>query len=621
MRCSNRLFIPAVCATIVVACGDGESGERPSIGSGGTAMADSGAGTGGATVDDSGAGTGGAAGGGSGGTGGIGGAPVDPCAGTPESVYCRTVAGPSFTDEPVIEQVIADLHGAGGGMAWLDYDNDGDLDLYVSNGVPAAFLGTLMPEGAFWRNNGDGTFTNVIDATGIAKVYKSGAALAGDIDNDGFVDLFITGGGGAVTPDGTQPPPRLYRNAGNGTFEDISATAGITGPPSAISSTFGDIDNDGDLDLYIAAFSNGPLRRADSGELYLNNGDRTFTEIGAAAGVRSALGGCAATMSHYDDDGLIDLFVANCADVNGIPTPLEVYKNDGDNTFTAVHETSGISELGYWMAVTHADIDNDGDLDLFSTSNGTIGWGPTSDVAIPPTGDGLVENLWHGLWRNEGAGNYTNIADLAGVARYEFAWGGSFADFDNDGREDLFFTGAFSTGNPATERIGPGEANPGRLLMNRGDGTFGRISPELPVDLTTSHTWGVTTVDYDNDGFKDIFVTSITTPDTSTGHVTVLHNSGNANHSVTIDLEGTTSNRDGVGALVTVRVGGTQNVKSLAAGSSFASSEGPWLIFGLGEATVADEVEVKWPSGIVEFWTNVATSGAQTLTEGTGTAR
>ncbi len=608
----NWGWATALAMLLVSGCGDSASSDDGSTASGGAA-----GGSGG---------SGGAAGGsgsaGSGASGGSAGAATGSCAQQPDSPYCQKTPGPSFTDESsLVSQVIFDAGGGGGGLAWLDYDNDGDLDLYVSNGVPNPAFPMLSPQAALWRNDGDGTFTNVVEGSGLEAPFRGGAALAGDIDNDGNVDLFVTGGGAVGSPDGMQPDSKLYRNDGDGTFTDISATAGIPGPESAWSSAFGDIDNDGDLDLYVSALGALVAKRNDKSHFYINNGDLTFTETSTIAGVDTDFGACAVTMSHYDDDGLIDLFVANCNEVNFVPTPVEIYRNNGDGTFTDVRMAAGVTDLGYWMGIAHADIENDGDLDFFATNFGTIGHGLDGTSSIPAAGQGLADDTWHGLWRNEGDGTYTNIADDAGLARFEFAWGCSFADFDNDGLDDLFYAGAFFDPDPAILRVGRDKGNPGRLFMNNGDGTFGEIEPALPIDLSGTQTWAITTVDYDADGFEDIIASSISTPETTLGGLLILKNGGGTNRSVVIDLEGTTSNRDAIGARVRVTTGSLVGTKSLAAGSSWAASEGPWLNFGIGSATEADEVEVLWPSGLTETWSNVASGSVQKLVEGTGTAK
>ena len=514
-----------------------------------------------------------------------------------------------------------------GGIAWLDYDNDGNLDLYLTNGVGAS--------NGLFRNNGDGTFTDVTAAAGVSTAHPaigagSGASgvLAGDIDNDGFTDLFITGEGHLVGP--AQTPNRMFHNQGNGSFQEIPAPSH---PGSALGASFGDINNDGFVDLFVASpghipFLTGPgTGESHPNKLYLNNGDLTFTDISASAGIEGLYpapwdpgltvsdGACVSGFTDYDQDGDADLLVGNCnawppggpAPVR--PTPFNLFRNNGDNTFTDVAAAAGLATPpgGFWMGLAFGDYDNDGDVDFFATSTGTL------------------NGLLHVLMSNNGDGTFTNNAAAAGVASSEFGWGATMADFDNDGDLDLYQVGSL----PLFGAIGPGLGGPGRLNFNNGDGTFTDDTAATGVNLSFHYTSGVVQGDFDGDGFADIVV--MTAPwqavDPATGAVVgnpdgrpvLLRNEGNRNHSVTLKLVGTDSNAGGIGARVQVRTGWRVQTREVRAGSSMASTDSPWPSFGIGRWHHA-LVKVSWPSGLEERFF-VRHGRVRTLTEGTGHRR
>lgn len=539
-------------------------------------------------------------------------------------VRAQSTAGPvTFTD---VSDQIAFVHETDGGdglvgLAWFDFDNDGFLDLFITNGKGH--------DNGLFRNNGDGTFTDVAADAGVANGLGNSAVVAGDINNDGWADLFLSGEGGFVG-DG-QSPTKLYLNNGDGTFSDITDTAGVPGSSVASSAAFGDINNDGYLDLFVTGLSDFTALEERPNRLYLNNGDLTFTDISASAGVDSVLGGCATALTDADGDGLLDILVANCADVNVLPQPVELFHNNGDLTFSRVEAFNDIgitpevaavvgfpSSGGFWMAIALGDFDRDADLDLFFTNTGqNIG----AALGGLDTAHALSENNGDGTFSTTASG----IADQGG----EFGWGASFADFDNDGYPDLALAGSFPiiAGNvsvlafPLAFRegpgaIGPGLGNPGRVLMNDGEGNF--VSG-ITFGLENYYTSGLAVGDFNNDGFPDIAI-GVTAFGDNPGQPVLLQNSGNDSNWLTIKTVGTTSNRDGVGALVTVTVGGSSQAQEVRAGSSFLSMDSPWLTFGLGESAAADFVEVVWPSGAVDRFTNISAGQTVTLTEGSAPA-
>ncbi len=484
----------------------------------------------------------------------------------------------------------------GSGAAWFDYNNDGNLDLFLPNG--------RTQTSALYENQGDGTFQDVTVAAGLTSTSGGAAVVAGDIDNDGHVDLLITGDGGIVNNVPTSF--MLYRNQGNGTFTDITSASGIVEPLSSGSLALADIDNDGYLDVFITAFGSFATDIQHAGKLFHNNGDLTFTDITTASGVQADLGACVAGFSDYDSDGDVDLFVSNCNDLTPAPTPIQLFRNDGNLVFTDVTAAAGLAtEPGFWMATSFADYDNDGDIDVFATNSGNA---PGPHSGSP-----------HGLFQNQGNGTFVNVAAAAGVANWEFGWGASFDDLNNDGYADLFFTGSL----PDFGVIGPGIGNPGRLFFNDGAGGFTEASANLGIDQSNDYTTGVAYGDYNNDGFQDIVVVTEDWSVPATGKPVLLTNQGSENHWLGVDLVGTTSNRDAVGARVTLTYGDTEiltQVKEIYAGTSFASMDSQSLRFGLGEHLNATTAQVDWPSGLVEsfhVWQGI--DQVVELVEGEGT--
>lgn len=507
-----------------------------------------------------------------------------------------------------------------GGIAWLDYDQDGNLDLYLTNGVFAS--------NGLFRNNGDGTFTDVSVEAGVDNGLGNSGVVIGDIDNDGYPDIFLTGEGRLAGP--VQTPTRMYHNNGDGTFTDITESSGLIGADSALAAAMGDINNDGFLDIFIASPGHIPLLTgpgtgtSDENKLYLNNGDLTFTDITTSAGVSGLYvdtfgdivsdGACVASFSDYNNDGLIDIIVGNCnaffsPNIDPVPfvvraTPFNLFQNNGDGTFTDVAASAGLDILGLWMGLAFGDYDNDGDIDFFATSSGT------SESGIYP----------HALFRNNGDGTYTEISAETGIPNSEFGWGVTFADFDNNGGLDLFLVGSL----PLFGAIGPGQGNPGRLYFNDGSGHFTEDTAATGIDLSSKYTSGLAQADFDGDGFTDI---AVMTAPFSTGDVTVasedfvlLRNQANRNHWLTVRLIGTKSNRDGIGARIQVKAGKINQLHEVRAGSSFASSETPWPTFGLGKYHQA-EITVTWPSGLIETFAKFKANQRVTLVEGTGTRK
>ncbi|VAW95361.1 hypothetical protein MNBD_GAMMA22-46 [hydrothermal vent metagenome] len=472
------------------------------------------------------------------------------------------------------------------GVAWLDYDADHDLDILITNS-------NGFKNGLF-RNDGDEKFVDVSTEAGLSSLSGNSAVVVGDIDNDGYPDIFLSGTGGFVGP--LQSPTKIYHNNGDGSFTDISDTANVPGAESALSAAMADINNDGYLDLFVTSPGHlgmlFPPATQHTDRLYLNNGNLTFTDITESAGVLGGLGSCVASFSDYNNDNLIDLFVGVCNDVTFQPTPLHLYRNNGDNTFTDVAALAGLDKLGYWMALAFGDIDNDGDFDLFATST--------------PLLNSLNNHI---LFRNNGDGTYTDITP-SDITNSEFSWGATFVDFDNDTYVDLFYGGSL----PAFGVIGPGLANPGRLFFNDGQGALIQNNAAHGLDLTNEYVTGIAQADFDNNGFPDFLIATskYTVPDPVTGLPIVqgsgapilMQNNANYNHWITIELKGINSNRMGIGARIdayTIENGIKHQVREIRAGSSFASTETPWPTFGLAAESFTI-IKISWPSGLIEWY-------------------
>ncbi len=480
------------------------------------------------------------------------------------------------------------------GVAMFDFDNDGRPDLFFTNADGA---------NALYKNNGNGTFTEMAAKAGLADVdgVSVGVACA-DYDNDGFCDLLVTRLGGL----------RLFHNNGNGTFTDVTETA-IPAPDGGhpSSAAWGDFDGDGFLDLYIAYWldsvpedvndlsrSDAELRaeyssRTRAHRLLKNNGDGTFRDVSDYLGKDRPLSpGLAVGFIDYDNDNRPDLYVVN--DMGKYVTPNILYHNDGQASggwhFSDVSTAAGVGKSLFGMGLAVGDYDGDGLLDMYVTNMG--------------------DNV---LYHNRGDGTFEEMTNRAGVGRGivrgedSVGWGTAFLDVDNDGWLDLYFV----AGVVYPVKNWRGEYSPDQpnaMFKNNGDGTFRDVSKLSGTDKTGGAR-GLAIGDIDGDGFLDLAIANY---DQSP---MLLKNTGNGNNWLMVGLVGTKSNRCGVGARVTLTAGGKKQIREICSGTSFLSSHGLEAHFGLGQLNQVDEIQVRWPSGIVQTVKNVGVNQMMKITE------
>ena len=502
----------------------------------------------------------------------------------------------------------------GCGVAFLDYDNDGWLDLFVLSGTHL----DAAPAGAtnrLYKNNRNGTFTDVTGTAGLTHTGWASAVTVADYDNDGFEDLFITCYGRNV----------LYRNNGDGTFTDVTEKAGLRheGVRYGSGCTWVDYDRDGRLDLFVAYYLNttidklpkpgesadcrwrgvpvncGP-RGLPTGyvQLYRNNGDGTFTDVSRQSGVAAAAGAypMTAVAADYDNDGWPDIYVA-CDS-----TPSWLFRNQHDGTFrqeglergVALSE-DGLEQAGMGVAV--GDYDLDGNLDIFKTHF-------TEDTNV--------------LYRNDDKGFFTDVTIRAGIGvetRY-VGWGTGMVDLDNDGFPDLFaVTGSVY---PEIERTLPAYPyrTPRLVFRNLGDGRFEELIDEAGPGVSAMHSSrGCAFGDFDNDGDVDVLVMNMNEPPS------LLRNDvSGGGHWLKVLLVGVKSNRSAIGARVVARYAGRSQAQEVTAQSSFYSANDRRLHFGLGAATSAD-LMIRWPNGTTEKVPAVKADQLVVIREGEGMVR
>jgi len=492
----------------------------------------------------------------------------------------------------------------GSGLAWGDYDNDGDPDLFLVN-----FAGSLSGPGpdtggsALYRNGGDGTFTDVTAGAGLAMSAYGMAAAWGDYDDDDDLDLYVSSYG----------PDRLYRNEGDGTFTDATAAAGVGSDGFSAGVAWGDYDNDGHIDLYVTSYVRFDYIEAErklasrqygseipytinpstyppaANLLYRNNGDGTFSEVAAAAGVDDADGrSLGAAWFDFDDDGWPDLYVANDVSANG------VFHNNGDGTFTDIGAASLAADYRGAMGLAVGDYDHDSDLDLFVSH-----WVAQENA--------FFENMTsEGLLDAQGGRRlfFMDNAELAGLGQVSLqmvGWAAGLADLDNDAWLDLWVV----NGNTMEEADDNTRLKPQHMQLFRqepGRGFF-EVGRQACAALEQAFVGrGGAHADYDGDGRMDIAVMA------HGGQPLLLRNvSSGDNHWLAVRLRQRGGNTRALGARVTVDNGSIKQTAQAGAEGSYLSQHGGDLHFGLGEKPGAVSVTVRWPDGHSETHTGVAT--------------
>jgi len=505
----------------------------------------------------------------------------------------------------------------GTGVAIFDYDNDGWPDIFLVNGTTLEGFpegkGTA-PSNHLYRNNHDGTFTDVTTKAGLNATGWGQGVCVGDYDNDGWEDLYVTYYG----------KNRLYHNQG-GVFTEVAGKSGVAGTGKAWGTgcAFIDYDRDGLLDLMVANYVDFDLSTAPApGErascvwkgvpvmcgprglpgagniLYRNLGNGKFEDVTSKAKIDQTSGHYAFSVStfDFDDDGWPDIYVA-CDSTASI-----LYHNNRDGTFTdvavvagAAYNEDGREQAG--MGSTIADYDGDGRLDIFKTNF-------SDDTST--------------LYHNNGNGTFDDVTFAAGLGLYTryLGWGTMFLDFDNDGWPDLLLVNGHVYPEVDKQHLGSSYEEPRILYHNNGDKTFSDISAQAGPGITAVHAGrGLAVGDLWNDGRISAVISNMNALPSL-----LVNQVRSPNHWIGLKAVGTKSNRDGIGARVTVKVGARVLVDEVRSGSSYDSNSDMRIHFGLGAATKIDWIQIRWPSGLTEQFENISVDTIHTLKEGSGSA-
>ncbi len=506
-------------------------------------------------------------------------------------------AGIQFTHSFGAEKLGSLLESTGAGAVWFDYNNDGLMDLYVVSGKPLGagmhpyplrHMPQITPHNHLYRNLGNGKFTDVTEQAGVGGDLFSMAAVAADFDNDGYVDLLVTGYGRVI----------LYRNKGDGTFEDVTEKAGIHISGWSIGAAWLDYDRDGCVDLFVGRYVKfdpnyhayyaadnypGPLDYApDSNVLLHNNCNGTFTDVSEKSGISRYKGRTmGVTAADFDGDGYPDIYVANDKTENFL------FHNKKDGTFEEIAESAGVAygqsgENTSAMGPVFLDFNHTGRVDLW-----------------------VSDSKYNRLMRNVGNLKFEDVTERAGISQLAaqyVSWGTGVYDFDNDGRDDIFIA------HGGLIHMIPQEHT---VFRGVGDWKFEDVSLSAgPFFEVKSVARGAAFADYDNDGKIDAFIVNLGGPGF------LLHNTSPApNHWIEVKLTGHKSNRDGIGAQVEVLAGGQRQQRERTAGSGYLSQDDPRVHFGLGTATKIDRLTVTWPSGVKQAMQNLPVDRIMTVEE------
>jgi enediyne biosynthesis protein E4 len=502
------------------------------------------------------------------------------------------------------------LETMGTGVGWIDYDQDGLMDLYFVQSAATDIYKPPQPlRSALYHNNGDGTFTDVTEKAGVGAPGHYGQGIAvGDFDNDGYPDIYVTGYNSAI----------LYRNNHDGTFTDVTAKAGV-GDDGKWSTSAGwfDYDKDGWLDLLVTnyiewtpknnlwcgerrpgyrSYCNPGNYKGQKTKLYHNNRDGTFSDVSDASGVgKPESKGMGVVLADFNNDGWTDIAIANDT------WPNFLFLNKHDGTFQDVSLISGIaaSEDGRYeagMGIDAADVDGDGWQDIYVTH---------------------LDFELNRLYRNNRNGTFDDYTYKSGIGNKAILLSGvsmKFVDYDNDGWPDILQLNSAMLDNVHLYHGDVSYKEPLLMFRNLGKGQFEKASDQLGPDFVRPIPGrGLATADYDNDGDSDIAINN------RGDYAELLRNDGgNTNHWLEIFLVGTKSNRDGVGASLKLTAEGVTHVEQMKGGMSYMSASDPRILFGLGKRTKIDSLEITWPSGQVDRLTNAPIDRIITVKEGSG---
>jgi hypothetical protein len=498
----------------------------------------------------------------------------------------------------------------GSGCGWLDYDQNGLFDIYLVNGAATRLYTPKRPlRSALYKNNGDGSFTDVTEHAGVGAEGLFGMGVAvGDYDNDGFPDLFVLGYGRCI----------LFHNNGDGTFCDVTPTAGVGNVGKwGSSAAWFDYDNDGKLDLVIANYvdwspennfycgSKGPGLRSychpdvyhgQPPTLYHNNGDGTFTDVSNRSGLGQKPGnGLGVVTFDYDDDGWQDIFIANDS------MPNFLFHNNRDGTFSEVAYSAGVA----------VGIDGQFEAGMGADAADTTGSG-RPDLVVTHLDQQLAR-----LYRNLGEGVFEDATYRSKISYATFhmsGFGARFMDYDNDGRRDLFMANGHVLDNIQRYHAETRYAESKLMFRNSGAGIFENVSDQLGADFLQARvSRGAATGDFDNDGDLDILVSNNGQPPQL-----LRNDGGSSNHWLQLFLIGTRSNRDAVGSRVRVTAGDLILYDERKGGMSYQSAQDPRLHFGLGQRSAIHQIEIKWPSGGLTKLTNLKADQILAIEEGKG---
>ena len=472
----------------------------------------------------------------------------------------------------------------GGGAAFLDYDQDGNMDIYACSGTWLEGVSKIekpseLPGNHLYRNRGDGTFEDVTKKAGVGGPWYSMGIAVGDFNNDGYPDIYLSNYGSNV----------LLRNDRNGTFTDITKRAGVSGNKEcSVGAVWIDYDNDSYLDLYVGNYLEfdpgykyyyapdgfpGPMAYDSQKDfLYHNNGDGTFEDVTDKLGITDIDGRAMGVgAADYDDDGFVDIYVANDHTLNYL------WHNEGGKKFVDKGTMSGTAfsqagEATVSMSVDFADFNDDGLLDLFVSDD---------------TYCSLYENMGNGVFSDKGVPSNISMAAAQFVG-----WSSSFLDYDNDGDVDIFKT------NGELKHLYGQED---QIFENLGGGSFRDASLKLGSYFSKELVGrGACIGDYDNDGDEDIFIVNL-----NDHSVFLRNNKGNQNNWLTLKLTGTTSNRDGVGTRIKLTAGGRTQTAQKKSTTGYLSQNDPRIHFGMGNNEIADRITLIWPSGKTQTLENV----------------